>query len=88
MNYQTYEYLLSESTNHQDKIIAFNPPPPPPPPGQNDKSKCIFERNDRIPIRITLKFVPMSPIDNKPALVQVIDWRRRGDTPLPEPMLA
>ena len=43
MNYQIYEYLLSESTNHQDKII------PPPPLDKmtvilaDDNSKCIFE---------------------------------------------
>ena len=35
--------------------------------------KCIFlNENDRIPIRIQLKFVPKCPIDNKPALVQVM----------------
>ena len=45
--------------------------------------KCIFLNvNDRIPIRISLKFVPRSPISNKPALVSHI-----GDKPLPEPML-
>ena len=33
--------------------------------------KCIFlNENDRIPTPISLKFVPKSPIDNKPALVQ------------------
>ena len=34
-----------------------------------------------------VKCVPRSPIDNKPALVRVTAWRRRGDKPLPEPML-
>ena len=43
--------------------------------------------NDRILIQISLKFVPRSPIDNRPALVQVMAWRRRGDKPFPEPML-
>ena len=42
--------------------------------------------NGRIPIKISLKFVAKSPIDNWPALVQVMAWRRTGDTPLPEPM--
>ena len=33
--------------------------------------KCIFmNENDRIPIQISLKFVPRSPIDNKLALVK------------------
>ena len=40
-----------------------------------------------IVIRIPLKFVPNAPIDNKPALVQVMAWRRPGNKPLPEPML-
>ena len=53
-----------------------------------DNFKCIFmNENDRILIRISLKFVPMSPIDNKQALVQVMAWRRKGDKPLPELML-
>ena len=50
--------------------------------------KCIFlNENDRIPIQISQKFVPSSPIDNKPALVQAMAWRRTCDKPLPEPML-
>ena len=36
---------------------------------------------------ILLKFVPKGSINNKPALVQVMAWRRTGDKPLPEPML-
>ena len=52
----------------------------------DDNFKCIFlNENDDIPIWISLKFVPR--IDDKPALVQVIAWRRTGDKPLPEPML-
>ena len=36
----------------------------------DDNLKCIFlNENDRISIRISLKFVPRSPIDNKSALV-------------------
>ena len=54
----------------------------------DDNLKCIFlNDNDRITIQISLKFVPRSPIANKPVLVQVMAWRRRGDKPLPEPML-
>ena len=54
----------------------------------DDNFKCIFlNENDRIPIQISLKFVPRSPIDNKSALVQVVAWRQTGDKPLPEPML-
>ena len=35
-----------------------------------DLFKCIIlNENDRIPFQISLKFVPRSPINNKPALV-------------------
>ena len=55
----------------------------------DDNFECIFlNENDRIPIQISLKFVPRSLIDNKSALVQVMAWRQRGGKPLPEPMLA
>ena len=32
--------------------------------------------------------VPKGPIDNIPALVQIMAWRRPGDKPLSEPMMA
>ena len=36
----------------------------------DDNFRCIFmNENDRIPVRISLKFVPKSPIENKAALV-------------------
>ena len=54
----------------------------------DDNFKCIFlNANDRNPNQFSLKFVPRSPIDNKPVLVQVMAWRRTGDKPLSEPML-
>ena len=54
----------------------------------DDNFKCIsLNENYRIPIYISLKFFPKGPIDNKPALVQVMAWRRTGDKPLPELML-
>ena len=40
-----------------------------------------------ISIQISLKFVPKCPIDNNPALVAIMAWRRVGDTPLSEPIL-
>ena len=46
--------------------------------------KCILLKNDKIPIQISLKLVPGSPIDNKSAFAQVMAWRRTGDKPLPE----
>ena len=50
--------------------------------------KCIFyNENYRIPIQISLKFAPSNATENKPALVQIIALRLRGNKPLPEPML-
>ena len=55
----------------------------------DDIFKCILlNRKDKTPIKISLKLVPRGPIDNKPALVQVMVWRRTGDKPLPKPMMA
>ena len=54
----------------------------------DDNSKCIFlNENYRIPIRISMKYVPRSSIKDKPALVKVMSWCQTGDKPLPEPML-
>ena len=49
---------------------------------------CIFlNENEGHSIEISLKFVPKVPINNIPALVQIIAWRRPGDKPLSEPMM-
>ena len=50
--------------------------------------KCIFLYEIVwIPIWISLTFVPKGQINNIPALVQIMDWRRPGDKPLSEPMM-
>ena len=41
----------------------------------------------RIWIKISLKFVPKGPIDNIPALFQIMAWCQEGDKPLSEPMM-
>ena len=54
----------------------------------DDIFKCIFvNENVWIPIKISLKFVPKGLINNIPALVQIMAWRRAGDKPLSEPMI-
>ena len=54
----------------------------------DDIFKWIFlNENVWISINISLKFVPMGPINNIPTLVQVMAWRRPGDKPLSEPMM-
>ena len=54
----------------------------------DDVFKCNFmNKIGWIPIEISLKFVPKGPINNIPALVQIMAWRRTGDKPLSEPMM-
>ena len=47
----------------------------------------FFNENARISLKISLKFVPKFRINNIPALVQIMAWRRPGDKPLSEPMM-
>ena len=50
--------------------------------------KCIFlNENVWIPTKISLEFVPQGPINNIPALVQIMTWRRPGNKPLSGPMM-
>ena len=47
--------------------------------------KCIsLNENVWIPVKISLRFVPEGPINNIPALVLIMAWRRLGDKPLSE----
>ena len=63
-------------------------------PGRNEQhfadyifKRIFFNENVWISIKISLKFVPKGPINNIPALVQIMAWRRSGDKPLSEPMM-
>ena len=47
----------------------------------------FFNENIWISIKISSKFVPNCPINNKSSLVQVMTWRRTGDEPLPVTMM-
>ena len=48
----------------------------------------IFLNEDvRILLKISLKFVPKGPIDNDPALVQIMAWCQLGDKQLSESMI-
>ena len=54
----------------------------------DDIFKCIFlNENVWISSKISLKFVPKGPVNNIPALVQIMAWRRPGDKPLSEAMM-
>ena len=53
----------------------------------NTFKRIFLNENVRISIKISLKFVPKGPINNNPALVQIMAWRQSGDKPLSEPMV-
>ena len=54
----------------------------------DDIFKCIsLNENVWIPIKISMKFVSKGLINNSPALVQIMAWRRPGDKPLSDPMM-
>ena len=54
----------------------------------DDIFKYIFlNENVWISIEISLNYVHKSPIKNKPALVQIMAWRRLGDKPLSKPIM-
>ena len=54
----------------------------------HDVFKCnLLNENVWIPIKLLLEYVPKGPINNIPALVQIMAWRRTGDKPLSEPMM-
>ena len=50
--------------------------------------KCIFfSESVWILLKISLRFVPNGPINNIPALVQIMAWHRQGDKPLSDPVV-
>ena len=54
----------------------------------DDTFKHFFlNENVGIFIKLSLKFVPKGPINNIPALAQIMAWRRPSDKPLSEAML-
>ena len=54
----------------------------------DDIFQCIFlNENIWISMNISLKFVPKGPINNIPALVQIMAWHWQGDKPLSEPLM-
>ena len=47
----------------------------------------LWNKNARISIEFSPKFVPKGSINNIPALVQIMAWHRTGDKPLFKPVL-
>ena len=55
----------------------------------NDIFKCIFSNeNVWFSLKTSERFVPKVRINNNPALVQIMAWRRPGNKPLSETMMA
>ena len=82
---------FTEAYMRHSTSFIYPPPPPPtkwPPLCQTTIPNAFFlNENDIIPVYILLKFVPRSPIDNRPALIQIMAWHRTGYKPLFELML-
>ena len=77
--YRTFRYLMFNTLKLRQNGRRF----------ADDTFKCTFlNENVRISIKISLKFVPNGPINNNPALVQIMAWRQSGDKPLSKPMMA
>ena len=55
---------------------------------QTTLSTVFLDENKWISINGSLKFIPKGPVNNIPALVQIMAWHRPGNKPLPEPMMA
>ena len=89
------QYTIAHSVSHNPSTGRVHPFPfntlRPRQNGRHfadDNFKHIFlNENARISIEISLKFVPKGPMNNIPALVQIMAWRRPGDKPLSGPMM-
>ena len=75
-----YELFLQGSLTHwgRDKMADIS---------RRHLPMYFLNENTSISINISLKFVPEGRINNIPALVQIMDWRRLGDKPLSEPLM-
>ena len=50
-------------------------------------NELFWMKIDEFRLKFHWKFIPVVPIDNEPALVQIMAWRRSGDKSLSEPMM-
>ena len=68
--------------------VNTSPPRTKWPPFTDDNFKGIFlNENVSTVIKISLKFVSTGPINNIPALIQIMAWHRTDDKPLSEPVM-
>ena len=75
---------ICEKLGHHQHIEAETKWPP---FFQTKFSIASLNGNIYVSIEISLKFIPNGPINNIPALVQWMAWRRPGDKSLFEPMM-
>ena len=81
-------WLTKTVTIYSELSRMCDPPPQNGRPFADDIFKCIFLNEDVwIPNKISLKFIPKGLVNNIPALVLIMAWRRPGDKPLSELML-
>ena len=81
LNVCNMTYKLSNMVSHIEAEIKGRHFP-------GDMFKCMFlNENVWFLIKISLKLVPKDPINNIPALIEIMAWRRPGDKPLSEPMI-
>ena len=98
-NIEIYLHFLSFLKTEMEQVVAILPLGQQPPintlrPKQNGRlfadntfKRIFLNENNRISIKISLKFVPKGLISNTPALVLIMAWRLPGDKPLSEPMM-
>ena len=87
---ENISYVMSLYASNMRGIVSINTLRP----WQNgrhfadDTFKPIFlNENIQISIKTSLKFVSKVPINNVPALIQIMAWRRPGDKPLSQQMM-
>ena len=85
--FQNYTFTITATSHGGQGVITLRS-------RQNEQhfaddifKRIFFNENVWISIKISLKFVPKGPINNIPALVQIMAWRQPGDKALSEPMM-
>ena len=75
-----HQQVANQSWTHwgRDKITAIS---------QTTFSNTFSWMKTLVWIKMSLTFVPKGPINNIPALVQIIAWRLPGDKPLSKPIV-
>ena len=78
VHFMCHEYARGINSSPLGKMAAIS---------QTILFRCIFQ-NEKFGtlIKNSLEFVAKGPIDNNPALIEIMAWRRKSEKPLYEPM--